>query len=62
MQKTMLSKFPGTCGDCRQPVAQGSTIVYHGRGRGISCAKCAGIAVASDGPKKPLLRVLFLVR
>lgn len=42
MPKTMTSKFPGTCRECQASVPRGATIVYHGRGLGISCAKCAG--------------------
>lgn len=41
--KTMQSKFPGKCRDCGAPVARGATIVYHGKGAGISCASCAEV-------------------
>ncbi len=40
--KTMQSKFSGICRDCNARVPRGATIVYHGRGSGISCQKCAG--------------------
>ena len=42
--KLMISKYPGTCRDCGQPVSRGARIAYHGRGRGVSCAKCASEA------------------
>ena len=40
--KTMHSKFPGTCRDCKATVPKGALISYHGRGAGISCAACSG--------------------
>ncbi len=46
--KTMTSKFPGTCRDCGARVERGETIAYHGRGAGISCAKCAHIPGERD--------------
>lgn len=41
MSKTMQSKFPGTCRECNARVPRGATIVYHGRGAGITCQSCA---------------------
>lgn len=39
----MLSKFPGQCRECGAAVKRGETIVYHGKGMGISCARCADV-------------------
>lgn len=43
MPKQMLSKFPGRCRDCGNRVERGDAITYHGRGLGVSCAKCSGM-------------------
>jgi len=41
MKKTMQSKYPGTCRNCKAPIKRGDLITYHGRGSGVSCAKCS---------------------
>jgi hypothetical protein len=46
--RIMVSKFPGVCRKCNASVQRGDTIGYHGRGYGISCGKCAGVAPARD--------------
>lgn len=51
--KTMISKFPGTCRDCGRGVGRGETIVYHGRGAGITCGRCAGLERDPDAHVAP---------
>lgn len=41
MNKPMISKYPGVCKACHEPVRRGDSIVYRGKGQGITCADCA---------------------
>ena len=45
--KIMCSKFPGVCTGCKASVGKGENIVYRGRGAGILCYKCGGLATVS---------------
>lgn len=40
--KTMTAKFAGRCRDCGAALEPGSTIIYHGKGRGVSCGTGCG--------------------
>jgi hypothetical protein len=42
--KNMISKYPGICRNCGESVQAGSSIVYHGKGNGITCAHCAALS------------------
>lgn len=49
----ITAKYRGTCRDCGRRIAKGETIDWHGRGRGVSCADCAGIDREQVDPDLP---------
>lgn len=53
---TITAKYPGKCGKCGARIPKGARIEWHGRGRGVTCASCAGLdggdgAELQDGPR-----------